>query len=141
MRTTNRRAAAALRAARRPPSAVTDVTGFGLAGHAAEIAALSGVELRIDAARVPLLDLAREIASAGVRTSAHRRVTSDSGPPVRFTEHVPGDLQALIRDPQTTGGLLAAVAPEDVAALADAGFVAIGDVQPGSAAVTVTMAA
>jgi selenide,water dikinase len=140
MRATNRRAAAALRAARRPPSAVTDVSGFGLAGHAAEMAALSGVELSIDAARVPLLDLAREIASVGVRTSAHRRATSDAGAPVRFTEHVPEELQALIGDPQTSGGLLAAVAPEDVGALADAGFVTIGEVQRGAPAVTVTMA-
>jgi selenide,water dikinase len=140
MRATNRRAAAALRAARRPPSAVTDVTGFGLAGHAAEMAALSGVELRIDAARVPLLDLAHEIASAGVRTSAHRRASTDAGAPVRYAERVTEQLRALIRDPQTSGGLLAAVAPEDVGALAGAGFVAIGDVLPGAAAVTVTMA-
>ncbi len=140
MRTTNRRAAAALRAARRPPSAVTDVTGFGLAGHAAEMAAASGVELRIDAARVPLLDHAREIASAGVRTSAHRRATREAAAPVRFAERVPEELQALARDPQTSGGLLAAVAPEDVAGLAGAGFVAIGEVRRGAAAVTVAMA-
>jgi selenide,water dikinase len=138
MRTTNRRAAAALRAASRAPSAVTDVTGFGLAGHAAEMAAASGVELVIDTRHVPLLAGALEVAAAGVRTSAHRRSTPHAVAAVAFAPEVAADRQALMRDPQTSGGLLAAVAPEDVASLRDAGFVVVGEVRAGRPAVTFT---
>jgi selenide,water dikinase len=138
MRTTNRRAAAALRTAVRAPSAVTDVTGFGLAGHAAEMAAASEVELVIDTPRVPLLDGALEVAAAGVRTSAHRRATPHGVAAVAFAPGVAAERQALMRDPQTSGGLLAAVAPEDVASLRDAGFVVIGEVRAGRPAVAFT---
>ncbi|MFO0451811.1 MAG: selenide, water dikinase SelD [Pseudomonadota bacterium] len=135
MRETNRVAAERLRALAVGPSAVTDVTGFGLAGHAAEMAGLSGVQLRIEAARVPLLEGALAAAREGVRTSAHRRPARDAAAPVVVGAAVEPALHALLHDPQTSGGLLAAVPPGAVEALLDAGFVAIGEVAEGSARV------
>lgn len=115
--------------------ACTDVTGFGLAGHASEMAAASGVTIEIDAARVPLLDGVLAIASqnmpGGSRTNA-----SYFGAGVRFGAELPLDLVQLLHDPQTSGGLLAAVNPRFVAAaeqrLSDAGCGAwrIGRVAP-----------
>lgn len=138
MRATNRLAADRLRALRRPPSAVTDVSGFGLAGHALEMARSSAVQLRIDAASVPLLDGALDAAAAGVRTSAHRHERRAEGVVVlRFADTVGPALRALLRDPQTSGGLLAAVSPADVEGLRAAGFVPIGDVVAADAAVRV----
>ncbi len=114
MKTLNREAADALRPFL--PSAVTDVTGFGLLGHAYEMASRSGVRLAIDAASLPSLPGARELAAAGVRTGGDRRnreyagghVESSAGP-----EH-----EALAYDPQTAGGLLVAVPAAKAAVLA-----------------------
>jgi selenide,water dikinase len=110
MLTLNGPAAEALQAVD-PPSvhACTDVTGFGLAGHASEMAAASGVTIEIDVASVPLLDGIRAIAGenipGGSRTNAQH-----FAPGVRFSREVPLDLVQLLHDPQTSGGLLAAVA-------------------------------
>ena len=123
MRVTNRRAAAELEKLVIPPRAVTDVSGYGLIGHAREVAEQSGVVLRIVAERVPLLPGALAAARAGVRTTAHRGTQAP--------------LAALLDDPQTSGGLLAAVAPESVAALLAAGYAEIGEVVAGQAAVAV----
>src|SRR5438445_9427674 len=71
MKTLNMDAAEALRPF--APSAVTDVTGFGLFGHAHETAERSGVRLRLEAAALPALDGALELARAGVRTGGDRR--------------------------------------------------------------------
>ena len=71
MRTLNRDAADALRPF--APNAVTDVTGFGLLGHAYEMASRSGVPIELDAATLPALPSALELAEAGVRTGGDRR--------------------------------------------------------------------
>jgi selenide, water dikinase len=116
MLTLNQTAAAALKAA--GPEAVhacTDVTGFGLVGHASEMAQASGVTIEIDAARVPLLDGVRALAAqnmpGGSRTNAQHFAAG-----VRFGAELPLDLVQLLHDPQTSGGLLAAVDPRFVAA-------------------------
>ncbi len=97
-------AARILRAAR----AMTDVTGFGLAGHLAEMARASGCRMVVDLASVPVLAGAVELARAGVRSS----LWSDNRALLAGTE-TPDDPRAdLLFDPQTAGGLLAAVAPE-----------------------------
>jgi selenide,water dikinase len=138
MRATNRDAAQALRGAQEAPHAVTDVSGYGLLGHAAEMAQQSAVTLRIEASRVPLLAGALEAAIAGTRTGAHRRaearpagsaVAGSARVSVRVTASVSDALHAVLEDPQTSGGLLASVSPSAVAALRAAGYVEIGRVE------------
>jgi selenide, water dikinase len=138
MRVTNRAAADALHALPRPPSAVTDVTGYGLAGHALEMARHSGVRLHLESARLPWLDGARAAAEAGVRTSAHERLRAAGGDDVAIADDVPAALQALCHDPQTSGGLLVSVSAGLAPALEAGGFTTIGRVEQGEAAVIVT---
>ena len=106
MRMLNAAAADALRPF--TPSAVTDVTGFGLFGHAHELAARSGVRVRLELERVPFLPGAPELARAGVRTGGDRRNREYAGGHVD-AEGVPEDLLALGYDPQTAGGLLVSI--------------------------------
>jgi selenide,water dikinase len=107
MTTLNKDAADALRPF--TPNAVTDVTGFGLFGHAHEMAERSGVRLRVDA--LPAMDGALEHARAGVRTGGDRRNREFA--PVD-ADGVPEELLALGYDAQTAGGLLVAL-PADKA--------------------------
>jgi selenide, water dikinase len=106
MATTNRQASLACREV--GVHALTDVTGFGLLGHALEMAAASGVELWIEASRVPLLPGAVEAVTSGAAPGglhANRAWVADK---VRF-DGVGEVLQQLLVDPQTSGGLLASV--------------------------------
>jgi selenide,water dikinase len=99
--------------------ALTDVTGFGLAGHLLEICRGSGVGARIDWPSVPLhpgvLDLARD----GVFTGASGRNWSGCGPDVDVPAGFGDAERALLTDPQTSGGLLVACAPDAVDAVLD----------------------
>jgi len=134
MRTLNRAAAEALSAmpSGRAPSAVTDVTGFGLFGHGWEMAERSGAILRFHAAALPLYPGALEAAEAGVRTGGDPRNRSHLAAHVR-ADGVSAALEAIGYDPQTSGGLLAAVAPADAEHLATAGvFTVIGEVVEGN---------
>jgi selenide,water dikinase len=133
MRTLNRGAAEALAALPVPPSAVTDVTGFGLFGHAWEMAERSGVRLCLSAASLPLYEGARAAAEAGVRTGGDARNRAHLEGRVTVAPSVSAALEALAYDPQTSGGLLAAVAPSAVDRLD--GFVVIGTVASGDAGV------
>jgi selenide, water dikinase len=90
------------------PSAVTDVTGFGLLGHAHELAERSGVQIALDAASLPAMAGALELAEAGVRTGGDERNRDFAGPHVE-ADGVPEALLALAYDPQTAGGLLVAL--------------------------------
>ena len=96
----------------------TDVTGFGLLGHGLEMARASGeVRLVFEAARLPALAGTLELARAGIETggAAHnRRFVAGS---LVVAEHVAPELVALAHDPQTSGGLLAAVAGDQVGAI------------------------
>lgn len=130
MRETNRIAAAALRSPESRPHAVTDVTGYGLLGHAGEMALQSGVDLVLETRRLPLLPGALAAAAAGVKTSAHRYARSD-------LPDVDPTTLAILQDPQTSGGLLAAVPRNRVVALETAGFVRIGVARAGSGRVLV----
>jgi selenide, water dikinase len=92
------------------PHAVTDVTGFGLAGHAYELATRSGVAIELDAGALPALPGALELAAEGVRTGGDRRNRAFVGD--AFSAHGATEAQvALAFDPQTSGGLLVAIAP------------------------------
>jgi selenide,water dikinase len=103
MTTLNGAAADVLRAFE--PNAVTDVTGFGLFGHAHETAERSGVRIVIDADAMPALDGALEVARAGVRTGGDPRNRDFAGPHVESVG-ISGELVALGYDAQTAGGLL-----------------------------------
>ena len=121
MRTLNAAAAEALRPLR--PSAVTDVTGFGLLGHAHELASRSGVRVELEAAALPALPGALELAADGVRTGGDRRNREFAGPHVE--SEADGAAEALAYDPQTAGGLLVSI-PADRAAVAQAALGAAG---------------
>ena len=121
MRTLNAAAAEALRPLR--PNAVTDVTGFGLLGHAHELASRSGVRVELDAASLPALPGALELAADGVRTGGDRRNREFAGPHVE--SEADAAAEALAYDPQTAGGLLVSI-PADRAAVAQAALEAAG---------------
>ena len=89
----------------------TDITGFGLLGHASHIARASGVTLRIDVARVPLLPGARDVATRGVRTGGADRNLAYLEPLVDWGRASEID-RVLMIDPQTSGGLLVALSPD-----------------------------
>jgi selenide,water dikinase len=103
----NREAARAMVEAR--AHAATDVTGFGLGGHALGMARGSGVSLRISLGRLPLYDDALALQRAGVKTKGTATNQAHYQPSVRVTDGVDRDLAALVYDPQTAGGLLIAV--------------------------------
>ena len=119
----NRAAAEALRelegqAGKGCVHAVTDITGFGLLGHAREMAlgdAASGIErvaLEIIAADVPLLPGALDAARQGMISGGLKNNREFLGDCVSFAANVPEENRALLFDPQTSGGLLIALAPE-----------------------------
>ena len=95
--------------------AATDVTGFSFLGHLHEMMA-GRLACRIDGHRVPVLPGAWEAADACLYTAAGQRNRNHTGPFVRF-EDVPFPLEEILFDPQTSGGLLLAVAPQDAEAL------------------------
>jgi selenide,water dikinase len=121
MRTLNAAAAEALRPL--SPNAVTDVTGFGLLGHAHELGSRSGVRVELDAAALPALPGALELAADGVRTGGDRRNREFAGPHVE--SEADEAAEALAYDPQTAGGLLVSI-PADRAAVAQAALEAAG---------------
>ena len=94
--------------------ALTDITGFGLAGHVMEMARGANTTVRIDMARVPLIGGVRELAAAGMVTGASGRNWAAYGHEVRLGAGLQPVDQALLSDPQTSGGLLVACAPEAV---------------------------
>jgi selenide, water dikinase len=95
--------------------AITDITGFGLAGHVLEMARGSNTTVQLDMARVPLIEGVRELAAQGMVTGASGRNWAAYGHEVRLSERLAPVDQALLSDPQTSGGLLVACAPDAVA--------------------------
>ncbi len=114
MRTLNKDAADVLRKAE--PNAVTDVTGFGLFGHAHEMAERSGALIRLESERFPAIDGALDLARKGVRTTGDPRNRDFAAAHVT-TNGLPETLDALGFDPQTAGGLLVSIPAERGAAL------------------------
>lgn len=107
MRQLNRTAAETM--LRHDVHACTDITGYGLLGHALEMARVSGVRLHIDYRRVPHFLEALELCARGIRSSgllSNRSAFSES---VRFDDAVPEVWRELLFDPQTSGGLLIAL--------------------------------
>jgi selenide, water dikinase len=135
MRTLNRRAAEQLtqlpeRDGSPAVHAVTDVTGFGLAGHGWEIAERSWASIRFDSTALPLYPGAMRAATAGVRTGGDERNRAYLQDHLTSVAEVA--LEALAIDPQTSGGLLASVHQEDARALARNGWWEVGEVGSGS---------
>ena len=97
--------------------AMTDVTGFGLLGHALEMVRGSGLSLSLDFAALPLLDGVAALAAAGVKTGASGRNWTGFGAEARLGGTLPAWGRDLLCDPQTSGGLLVAVSPEDLDAV------------------------
>ena len=136
MRTLNRAAAEQLREHQDHVHAVTDVTGYGLAGHGWEIAERSGVTLVVDTSALPLYPGALDIATSGHRTGGDPRNRLYVGDHLTATAdeaHV-----ALCMDPQTSGGLLAAV-PQATAEvlIASGAWTAVGHFAPGGPALEI----
>ncbi len=107
----NRRAAEAM--AGLQVHAVTDVTGFGLLGHAREMAAVGDVTLEIDVSRVPLLPGALEYARQGALAGGLKNNREYVSGEVELVRELPEELLNLLYDPQTSGGLLVALPEPD----------------------------
>ena len=97
--------------------AATDITGFGLIGHAREMASGSGVSIRIHAGQVPSLPGAMECIRAKFIPGGLNANREFAECMVQYGAGVPDDCKTLLFDPQTAGGLLISVRPEDAAIL------------------------
>jgi selenide, water dikinase len=103
-----------------PIHALTDVTGFGLIGHAREMALASNVGIIFDAGKIPLLDGALDCVRAGFVPGGLKANREFAECLVGYADIVSEDIRTLLFDPQTAGGLLISVAAPDVRALAQA---------------------
>jgi len=97
--------------------AATDITGYGLLGHALEVAQASQVQLEFEAGRVPILEAALGLAAAGYAPGGLYANREFVEPALTVTGDVAEDRLAVLCDPQTAGGLLIAVAPDRAEAL------------------------
>ena len=124
--------------------ALTDVTGFGLLGHLLEICKGSGLQARVDFADLPFLPRARVLAEEGFSTGASKRNWESYGESVDLAVDLPEQAKTLLTDPQTSGGLLVACAPDTVtevlASFLQEGFgqvAVIGELQAGEPRIAV----
>ncbi len=118
MATLNAGAARALE--RFPVHALTDITGFGLLGHGAEVARASGVTLRFLASTLPFTPGARELARKGTLSGGSARNRRFLAEHTEISPAVPKEITDLAYDSETSGGLLIALPPEHAAPLIDA---------------------
>ncbi len=136
MTTLNKRAAEVIVGGDFRVNAMTDVTGFGLIGHAREMVLASDVSINISAEKVPLLEGAVECVRAGYVPAGLKNNREFAECLVEYDDGVPEDVRALLFDPQTAGGLL--ISTSDGSSLAKAlndagaGAVEIGDVLPNA---------
>jgi len=94
--------------------ALTDVTGFGVAGHTLELARGAGLRAVLEWSRLPLLDGIATLAGQGHITGASRRNWEGYGADATIETGLPDIAQAIVTDPQTSGGLLVSCAPHAV---------------------------
>lgn len=92
--------------------ACTDITGFGFLGHALEMAEGSGVSLEIWAQQIPIIQSSIQLARDGIIPGGAYRNASHIGPSVSFTDSIKQEIQDILFDPQTSGGLLFSVSAE-----------------------------
>ncbi len=105
----NRRAGEVFASGRFAVHALTDVTGFGLLGHLTEVAFASRVRARLHLAHIPILEGVPALAAQGVVPAGSASNLQHFGSTVRFPKGLPRDVQLVLSDAQTNGGLLAAV--------------------------------
>jgi len=134
----NQRAAAAMRAVH--AKAATDITGFGLLGHAANIARASEVVLHLEAGNLPLYPGAKELAQQGIFSGAAGRGRENLGAFVSFGDNTPEWLADMAFDAETSGGLLVCVPPEKAKDFLDAipaqePVAQVGEIREGKAGV------
>lgn len=92
--------------------ALTDVTGFGLAGHALEMARGAGVSIILEAGKIPVMEEAWALATEGIVPGGAYRNLAAFGGAIQFNGSLSTEHQLIFTDPQTSGGLLMAVAPD-----------------------------
>jgi len=134
MTTLNKQAAEVIQQGQFRIHSMTDVTGFGLIGHAREMALASDVSLEFCAGRIRLLDGALECVRAGYVPAGLKNNRDFAECLVVYDDGVPEDLRTILFDPQTAGGLLISVAADDadrlVSTLNSVSAVQIGEVRP-----------
>jgi len=124
--------------------AMTDVTGFGLIGHAREMALGSGVSLRFYSGAVPVLPGALDCVRAGFVPGGLKANREFAECLVEYVDGVPEEIRTILFDPQTAGGLLISVHPQDVQRVldellaAEVPAVKIGEVLEGTPRILVT---
>jgi selenide, water dikinase len=136
MTTLNKQAAEVITRGEFRVNAMTDITGFGLVGHARELALASDVSIRISAGKVPLLEGAMECVRAGYTPAGLKNNREFAECLVEYDDGVPEDVRALLFDPQTAGGLLISTPDGSLLtrALGEAGVAAvqIGEILPNA---------
>ena len=114
--------------------ACTDITGFGLLGHAYELARASEVTLMVEASRVPLFPHVLDLISQGMLTRGDKNNRAYVGDTIEIADYISKELQSALYDPQTAGGLLISIgdagAKELLKEIKEA--VIIGEVKPAS---------
>jgi selenide,water dikinase len=110
MTTLNKRAAEVITDGEFGVHAMTDVTGFGLIGHARELALASDVSLRLYASKIPLIEGAIQCVRSGYIPGGLTNNRDFAECQVQYNEGISDDLKALLFDPQTAGGLLISAA-------------------------------
>jgi selenide,water dikinase len=126
--------------------AITDVTGFGLLGHALEMSRGAGLRARIDLPALPWLPGVRDMAKAGMITGASARNWASYGDAIALGDGVDDVSRALLTDPQTSGGLLVACdrgsVPQVLQVMAAQGFTqaaVVGEIVPGEPGVEIAV--
>ncbi len=108
----NRDAAISLATLGKAVHSVTDITGFGFLGHAWEMATASGVSFHLDSGKIKLIEGALECVRGGFIAGGLKKNQEFVGDCARFADSVGSELQKLLLDPQTSGGLLVSIQPE-----------------------------
>lgn len=120
-------------------NACTDITGFGLLGHAFEMAKASSVTLNIESGLVPLLPDTLELIAQGMLTRGDKNNRIYVGDTIRISESVSGEMQSALYDPQTAGGLLISLSADAASRFVEsaAEAVVIGSVSDRSSSLIV----
>ena len=125
--------------------AMTDVTGFGLLGHLMEMCRGSGLTAELQFGAIPILSAARHLAEQGYATGASERNWQSCAGEITVMAEMPPWHQKILTDPQTSGGLLVACAPESAPAVLEVfareGFKharAIGRLEAGTPGIRIT---